>query len=260
MTLSTAIKALAAAEHLAVVSDFDGTLSPFATAIYEVEMNQESLSALDKLAHLPNTTAAVLSGRHLEGLQRVCPLREPVVFGGSHGAESSWEETDLTPAMREHLATKEAEIREIMERFPGADIEVKPFQRVLHLRALEDSDPEAAAQAYEAGLALDPGGFPRTAGKSVVEFSATQATKGTWIENLRERTGATAMVFLGDDVTDEDGFRALHQPPDVGVKVGEGKTAAVVQLADVDAVAHFLTELAAARTAHVGRPDNGGAA
>ena len=48
--------------------------------------------------------------------------------------------------MREHLATKEAEIREIMERFPGADIEVKPFQRVLHLRALEDSDPEAAAR------------------------------------------------------------------------------------------------------------------
>ena len=162
--------------------------------------------------------------------------------------------------MREHLATKEAEIRAIMERFPGADIEVKPFQRVLHLRALEDSDPEAAAQAYEAGLALDPGGFPRTAGKSVVEFSATQATKGTWIENLRERTGATAVVFLGDDVTDEDGFRALHQPPDVGVKVGEGETAAVVQLADVDAVAHFLTELAAARAAHVGHPGNGGAA
>ena len=46
MTLSTAIKALAAAEHLAVVSDFDGTLSPFATAIYEVEMNQESLLSL----------------------------------------------------------------------------------------------------------------------------------------------------------------------------------------------------------------------
>ena len=137
MTLSTTIKALAAAEHLAVVSDFDGTLSPFATAIYEVEMNKDSLRALDKLAHLPHTTAAVLSGRHLAGLQRVCPLREPVLFGGSHGAESSWEETDLTPAMREHLTAKETEIRAIMERFPGADIEVKPFQRVLHLRALE---------------------------------------------------------------------------------------------------------------------------
>ena len=108
MTLSTTIKALAAAEHLAVVSDFDGTLSPFATAIYEVEMNKDSLRALDKLAHLPHTTAAVLSGRHLAGLQRVCPLREPVLFGGSHGAESSWEETDLTPAMREHLAILEA--------------------------------------------------------------------------------------------------------------------------------------------------------
>ncbi len=71
MTLSTTIKALAAAEHLAVVSDFDGTLSPFATAIYEVEMNKDSLRALDKLAHLPHTTAAVLSGRPLAGLQPV---------------------------------------------------------------------------------------------------------------------------------------------------------------------------------------------
>ena len=56
---------------------------------------------------------------------------------------------------------------------------------------------------------------------------------------------------MGDDVTDEDGFRALHQPPDVGVKVGEGDSIAAVQLADVDAVAHFLTELATARAAAV---------
>ena len=241
MTLSTTIKALAAAEELAVVSDFDGTLSPFATAIYDVEINADAARALDQLAHLPRTTAAVLSGRHLEGLQRVCPLREPVLFGGSHGAESSWQQTELTPAMHEHLARKEEEIRGIIDRFPGAELEAKPFQRVLHLRSL----------AYEAGLALDTAGFPRTAGKSVIEFSATTATKGTWLEALRERTGATAMVFLGDDITDEHGFRALHQPPDVGVKVGEGDSIAAVQLADVDAVAHFLTELATARAAAV---------
>lgn len=251
MTLSTTIKALAAAEELAVVSDFDGTLSPFATAIYDVEINADAARALDQLAHLPRTTAAVLSGRHLEGLQRVCPLREPVLFGGSHGAESSWQQTELTPAMHEHLARKEEEIRGIIDRFPGAELEVKPFQRVLHLRSLELENPEQGAAAYEAGLALDTAGFPRTAGKSVIEFSATTATKGTWLEALRERTSATAMVFLGDDITDEHGFRALHQPPDVGVKVGEGDSIAAVQLADVDAVAHFLTELATARAAAV---------
>lgn len=251
MMLSPTIEALATTKELAVVSDFDGTLAPFATAIYDAEINAAAARALNQLAHLPHTTAAVLSGRHLEGLQRVCPLRDPVLLGGSHGAESSWQHTELTAAMREHLTRKEEEIRSIIDRFPGAEIEVKPFQRVLHLRSLELNNPEQAAAAYQAGLALDTAGFPRTVGKSVIEFSATAATKGTWLETLRARTGATAMVFLGDDVTDEDGFRALHQPPDVGIKVGEGDSIATVKLADVDAVAQFLTELASARAAAV---------
>ena len=243
---------VAATEHLAVVSDFDGTLAGFAKAIYEVEPEPRSLAALEHLAGLPNTTVAALSGRHLEGLKRVFPLREPVLLGGSHGAESSWQDTALTPQMQEHLDSKEAEIRELMEHFPGAEIEIKPFQRVLHLRRLELSDPDLAAEAYAAGRALDPASFPMTAGKSVIEFSATQATKGSWISELRERVGATATVFLGDDVTDEDGFAVLNQPPDLGVKVGEGETLAAHRVPDIAAVSDFLKELAAARAVHLG--------
>lgn len=244
------IDALASAEHLAVVSDFDGTLAGFARNAYDVRPEQRSLDALASLAALPHTTAAVLSGRHLDGLKRVCPLREPVLFGGSHGAESSWEESSLSPEMKAHLAKKEEELKEIIARHPGAELEVKPFQRVLHLRALELQDPDAAAAAYAEGAALSADGFPKTEGKCVVEFSATQATKGTWIEKLRQRVGATAVVFLGDDTTDEDGFAVLNQPPDLGVKVGEGATQAALRLPDIAAVTEFLEELAAARAQH----------
>ena len=244
------IDALASTEHLAVVSDFDGTLAGFARNAYDVKPEQRSLDALATLAELPNTTAAVLSGRHLEGLKRVCPLREPVLLGGSHGAESSWEDSALTPEMEAHLAKKEAELKEIIARHPGAELEVKPFQRVLHLRTLELQDPDAAAAAYAEGEALSADGFPKTAGKCVVEFSATQATKGTWLEKLRQRVGATAVVFLGDDTTDEDGFALLNQPPDLGVKVGEGATQAALRVPDIAAVTEFLEELAAARAQH----------
>ena len=244
------IDALASAEHLAVVSDFDGTLAGFARNAYDVRPEQRSLDALASLAALPHTTAAVLSGRHLDGLKRVCPLREPVLFGGSHGAESSWEESSLSPEMKAHLAKKEEELKEIIARHPGAELEVKPFQRVLHLRALELQDPDAAAAAYAEGAALSADGFPKTEGKYVVEFSATQATKGTWIEKLRQRVGATAVVFLGDDTTDEDGFAVLNQPPDLGVKVGEGATQAALRLPDIAAVTEFLEELASARAQH----------
>lgn len=244
------IDALASAEHLAVVSDFDGTLAGFARNAYDVRPEQRSLDALACLAALPHTTAAVLSGRHLDGLKRVCPLREPVLFGGSHGAESSWEDSSLSPEMKAHLAKKEKELKEIIARHPGAELEVKPFQRVLHLRALELQDPDAAAAAYAEGAALSADGFPKTEGKCVVEFSATQATKGTWIEKLRQRVGATAVVFLGDDTTDEDGFAVLNQPPDLGVKVGEGDTQAALRVPDIAAVTEFLEELASARAQH----------
>ena len=246
------IEKLAATKHLAVVSDFDGTLAGFANDIYAVHAEPRSLAALERLPQLPETTVAAHSGRHMEGLKRVFPLREPVLLGGSHGAESSWQDSSLSPEAQAHLDRKEAEIRELMERFPGAEIEIKPFQRVFHLRRLELSDPELAAEAYAACRALDPAGFPMTAGKSVIEFSATQATKGSWVSELRERVGATATVFLGDDVTDEDGFAVLNQPPDLGVKVGEGETLAAHRVPDIAAVSDFLEELAAARAVHLG--------
>lgn len=244
---------LAAAERLAVVSDFDGTLAPFHTDPMAVVPHPGAIDALDRLARLPRTTAAVLSGRHLDGLRQVCPLRAPVVLGGSHGAESSDAAESLTASQQEHLVWVEKELRGIVKRFPGAEIEVKPFQRVLHVLKLHLQDPAAAQAATDAALALDTRGFPRTQGKMVVEFSATRATKGSWLEDLRERVGATALVFLGDDVTDEHGFAVLG-PEDLGVKVGAGETAAGLRVDDVDAVAEFLTQLADARGAATVRP------
>jgi trehalose 6-phosphate phosphatase len=59
----------------------------------------------------------------------------------------------------------------------------------------------------------------------VVEVGVVRADKGTALQALREELGADAVAYFGDDVTDEDAFRALG-PDDVTVKVGEGATAA----------------------------------
>ena len=50
------------------------------------------------------------------------------------------------------------------------------------------------------------------------------------------------MIFLGDDLTDEDAFTTLGGP-DLGVKVGPGPTCARSRLPDTDAVARFLADL-----------------
>ena len=66
---------------------------------------------------------------------------------------------------------------------------------------------------------------------------------------LASQGGATTTVYFGDDVTDEDVFVVLG-PDDVGVKVGQGETAALNRVADPGEVSQLLTTLAYERAAH----------
>jgi trehalose 6-phosphate phosphatase len=70
------------------------------------------------------------------------------------------------------------------------------------------------------------------------------------VDRLREHVGATAVLYAGDDVTDEDGFARLRGD-DIGIKVGEGETAAQFRVADPATVAQVLTLVAQARAAGI---------
>ena len=85
-------------------------------------------------------------------------------------------------------------------------------------------------------------------GKNVIEFSVRSTTKGEAVEHLRRYTDATAVLYAGDDVTDEDAFAALG-PGDLGLKSGVGETAATYRVAGPTEVAAALTLLSRARAA-----------
>ena len=81
-------------------------------------------------------------------------------------------------------------------------------------------------------------------GKDVLEIAVTDAHKGAALRRLADELGVVASLYLGDDVTDEDGFRALSGPADVTVKIGDGPTEASHRVSDtVEAVA-LLNRLA----------------
>ena len=84
-------------------------------------------------------------------------------------------------------------------------------------------------------------------GRDVFEFSVRSTTKGDAVRMLREFSGATAVLFAGDDVTDEDGFRALGTE-DLSLKCGDGETAARFRVADTIEVAAVLERLAEIRS------------
>lgn len=244
------ITRLADAGSLLIVTDFDGTLAGLSTDIYDVPVNADSLAALTRLAGLPDTHVAVLSGRHLEGLRQVCRLQPPVIFAGSHGSESAEHGVTLTPEQEAALAHLDDTL---VFRHPLVHVERKPFQYVVHTAQIAATDQATADAILEQTLLIDAPGTRVSRGKNIVEFSVSDVTKGTWIAAEIERVSPDVALFIGDDTTDEDGFRVLRSG-DVSVKVGVGETAATERVADIPAVADLLTRLADARSAHLGIP------
>jgi pentatricopeptide repeat protein len=90
-------------------------------------------------------------------------------------------------------------------------------------------------ESIRTGPATWPG-VSVTEGKQVIELSVITTNKGQAVDSLRTRMSASAVVFFGDDVTDESAFAQLHGP-DLGVKVGAGQTLARHRVAGpIDAV------------------------
>ncbi len=113
---------------------------------------------------------------------------------------------------------------------------------MVHVRGLERERGDAA-MADARRLALEHPGVKVLKGKSVLELSVSHADKGSAVTAYGRSVGATARIYFGDDVTDEDAFVRMTRPEDVTVKVGAGSTAARYRLDDEAAVARCLERL-----------------
>lgn len=242
--LAEALRRAAAAPTLVVACDYDGTLAPFVDDPTQAFPAPGAMEILVRLAALPRTTVALLSGRNRAMLAQLSSATAPMVLVGSHGSE--WEggfDAPLNDDDKALLARLHAELGEIAESAPGAHVESKPTAAVLHVRPVEDPDvrERATAQAMAGPAALD--GVFVTKGKNVVEIAVREASKGAAIEQLVKQAGAEVALFIGDDVTDERGFARLR-PQDVGIKVGQGDTVASHRVDDIPAVVRLLGTLA----------------
>lgn len=252
--LTAAVRRLAEADRLLLALDFDGTLAPFVDVPNAARALPEAKAALDRLERLPDTWVAYVSGRPLASLERVTEADDDALLIGSHGVEIRFGRDgvslDLSREERDVLERLGDVLGALVDEVPGTRLEVKPVGFGVHYRLLEgEAGREVVARASVAAAAVG-GGLTVRDGKDIVEFSVRGADKGDGIERLRAYTEATAVLFAGDDVTDEDGFAVLRQERgDVGVKVGTGETAAAHRVADERAVAALLTVLADARAA-----------
>jgi trehalose 6-phosphate phosphatase len=255
VALATALQRLAAADRLLLALDFDGTLAPFVDVPRGARALPEAKAALDRLEHLPDTWVAYVSGRPLESLETVTEADADALLIGSHGVEIRFGRDgvslDLSPAEQETLERLGGALGALVDDVPGAKLETKPVGFGVHYRQVDpDRGPEVVRRAREAAASVSESLTIRD-GKDIIEFSVREAHKGDGVQRLRAYTKATAVLFAGDDVTDEDGFSVLRPADgDVGIKVGTGETAAQYRVADERAIATLLTLLAQAREAH----------
>ena len=243
MTSTDLLPALADAagrRPLLVVTDFDGTLSSIVAAPGAARLVDGAERILLRLADCPGVRVAVMSGRGHDDLADRVGRHPGIFLIGSHGAEYAG------PADRSLLGRRDAlveELRALLAPYPGSLLEIKPVSASIHTRRMLD---RAAAAALQEATVAGPGsveGRTVKAGKEVVEIAVMQADKGVALRRLADEVGATSIVYLGDDVTDEDAFAVLG-PDDVGIKVGDGPTVARYRVPDSTAVLTVLDHLA----------------
>lgn len=221
----------------ALFLDVDGSLLEFAPTPDGVRVPDELIATLGRLQQRLEGALALVSGRSLAQLDRLfAPLR--LHAAGLHGLELRGAPPPSPPAA---LAGVRESAEAVARDFPGALVEDKGAALALHWRTAPEAAPALRAAA-EAALAALPG-YRLQPGDHVVEVRPDGADKGAAVDRMLAQPPfrGRVPVFVGDDLTDEDGFRRVRARGGLAVLVGLRRpTHATHALADPAAVRAWL--------------------
>lgn len=242
-------------EHPALFLDLDGTVFEFADSPEAVVRPRGLEQVLDGLKGATGEAVAFISGRNIDDIDRLlAPHR--FTAAGVHGLERRGSDGEVTrvEGFGEALGRVRERLEAWAEHLPGTLVEDKTLSIAFHFRRRPDLADELAARFTALADELDER-LEVLAGRFVYEIKPRTGDKGRAIAAFMQEppfAGRTA-VFIGDDVTDEPGFRVVNDLGGVSVKVGDGRTEARARLRDVGAVLAWLGML----TQESGRPLQG---
>mgnify|MGYP006335338847 CR=1 FL=1 len=222
--------------------DFDGTLVRLAPRPQDVAVAAWVVPTLQSLTQKLEGALAIVSGRPLSAIDAYL---HPLVLAsaGCHGAERRGLSGRIELRESQPPASVVSCARELAARHVRLLLEAKPSGLALHYR----SSPELATLCREQlaqALAESPAAleWELLDGHCVCELKQRAVSKGGAVRDyLSEAPFAGRVpVFVGDDVTDEDGIRAVQAAGGFGIRVGPGDSQARYRVADSDAVAEWL--------------------
>ena len=237
-------------DHTPVVFlDYDGTLTPIVDDPEDAVLDEAMRTSIQRLRN--RYPVGIVSGRDLDDVRSRVGV-DGVHYVGSHGFDILAPDgtrhrraTAYLPALRR----SEEALRKKIQRIEGAWVERKSFAVAVHFRNLAHPGDEDRVESAVDEVTKGETRLEKTGGKKIFEIRpAVDWDKGravTWIlDNLVDARDPVPL-YIGDDITDEDAFRALRRRG-VGVVVmgaDERESAARYRLADTTQVRRFLDAL-----------------
>lgn len=241
--------------RLALFLDYDGTLTPIVRCPEEATLSDEMRSLLVRLAE--HCTVAIVSGRDRQDVQRMVGI-ESLVYAGSHGFDIrgpeglAMEHEGARPFLRD-LDEAERRLCDAVAEISGVHVERKRFAIAVHYREVAGEEDLKRVERTVDEVCREFSGLRKKGGKKIFELQPdVEWDKGRAVLWLLEALGLDrpemVVMYIGDDVTDEDAFRALRQDDGgIGVRVtaAESDTDAEYFLDDCAQVRQFLGSLLA---------------
>ena len=230
----------------ALFLDVDGTLLEIAATPDGVRVSTTLLDIMRRLLAEFGGAVALVSGRTLSDIDRLFPV-DGLPVAALHGLQHRDGTGKVRTAPDGHeLAGIRTAVEAFAQRWPGLCVEDKGETFAVHYRQA----PEAAAQveAFMNERVRGRDDLQLLRGKMVIELKPKIANKGSAIQDFMAEPPfhGRVPVFVGDDVTDEDGFSAVNRMGGCSIRVGDaaGDTAATYRIADVTAVLDWLKDMA----------------
>lgn len=229
----------------ALFLDFDGTLAHIADTPDGVQVDGNLFLILNELRGLLDGRLAIVSGRS------IATLRElgfgDFLLAGTHGLEFAWPGQAIdAPARLPAIDEAEATFIAFAADKPGLLVERKSISVGLHFRGAPEWGGAAGVLANQLAASHD---LTVQQGKMLFELRPGGGDKGSAIRALMACAPMAGgrPIFIGDDVTDEEGFAAATDLGGAGILVGPSRvTLAAYSLEQVEAVRHYLTQEVAA--------------
>lgn len=206
--------------HWAWFLDVDGTLLEIARHPDMVSADRALLTLLKRLDRACDGAVALISGRSLKQLEAIFdPLT--LTTGASHGLEMRLPGGKIRHLGRPIPEQAAARIAAFAAEHEGLLLERKTMSMSVHYRERPDLE-DLVLETLQAIHEDMDNGFRLLRGKMVVEITPAAANKGSAIRTFMDMPpfAGRRPVFVGDDVTDEDGFVTVNEMGGISVRIG----------------------------------------